>query len=199
MTVLIDNIIAPRVFELIRDKISEILAVEIANQFILTSDESINATVWLERYVPFDKVDLPAINVCLASGSYDDTSVVDQDGDFTYYIDVYTSAKTTNSQRGYLTSSLTCQRLTGIVQGILSDAKYKNLGFSEKIISNRTLREFSILEPQNTKDAISMVMARLTFNVRATDDEKLIEGITVGEALTTTKLNDSENGLYYEV
>ena len=52
---LIDGIIQPRAYELIRDKIAEILLEEFANQFALTSDADLNLhKVYLERFVPLD-------------------------------------------------------------------------------------------------------------------------------------------------
>ena len=67
MASIISGIIPPQQFEIIRNKIGLILFEEIGNQFVLTADEKINAKIFVERFIPFDKTDFPCINVLLKS------------------------------------------------------------------------------------------------------------------------------------
>jgi hypothetical protein len=91
---LIDNLIGQSSFELIRNKIGEILATELAHQFYLDDDEVLSADVWVERFVKFDASACPAINVRLATGDYSNQNQGHTDGEYIFNIDFYTFAVT---------------------------------------------------------------------------------------------------------
>ena len=79
----ITQAIPPQAFEIIRNRIGLILAEEIDNQSILTYDPDLDLTVWVERTVPFDKTELPSVNVSLARGSYDSKTYRETDSTYT--------------------------------------------------------------------------------------------------------------------
>ena len=70
---MINTLIGQQKFELIRDRIAEILSTEIANQATIEGHDlwTENIFVWLERTAPFDKSELPCINVSMSSGEFD--------------------------------------------------------------------------------------------------------------------------------
>jgi hypothetical protein len=64
-------------FELVRDRIAEILADEIAAQSaIVPLTPEMDATVHLERFVPFSQVDMPCVNVVFSSGAYENQNTL---------------------------------------------------------------------------------------------------------------------------
>lgn len=196
---LLTGIISPHAFEIIRDRIGEILADEIANQYTLTSDEDLNlGEVWIERFVPFDKEELPTINVSLASGAFSGQTQKHTDGVYTYFIDVYTKAKTSETDRGDVLATIRLHRLLGVCRAILENPQYKTLLFTAPFIFNRHFESLSIAEP-GTQDAVSSIQGRLTFSVKAIETNELITPILLGIHDTRVKLNLTDKGYFYSV
>ena len=96
---LINGIIQQQNYELIRDRLGEILAVELANQTVLTGTEFVKA-VDIERLIPYDETDYPVINVVFNNGDYSNKQQTQSDGYYKYFIVGYVKAKTNNSERG---------------------------------------------------------------------------------------------------
>lgn len=162
----INNLIGPKSFELVRDRLAQVLSIEILNQSTLTGSTLSNAPVYTERFVPFSDTEMPAVNVMLARGDYGMYTAVNQDGTYIYNIDVYHKAKTTPDGRGDMRATKNLQQLVGVVQTILSHHRYKTLGFTPPFIERVEVRDIKFADPVNSKDSNSVVMARLTFAVR---------------------------------
>jgi hypothetical protein len=194
----IDGIIPPQKFEVIRDKICEILADEIANQFILTSDSTLDLDVWKERFIPLDESELPAINVSLATGNFAGHSQGTTEGTYSYFIDVHTKAATTSDDQGDSLAMLKLQKILGICRAILEDPKYKTLGLTAPIIFFRKCETLSISDP-GKQDAASAVMGRIGFSVKTTETVELITPSLIGRNETTVKLYLTDRGYFYSV
>jgi hypothetical protein len=195
---LINGIIPPQNFELVRDRIAEILTTEVANQFILTSNPDFDLDIWIERSIPFDKEELPTINGNLATGSFSGHTQKTTDGTYTYFIDCFTKAVSTDDDKGDQLASIKLQRLLGICRAILEDPKYKTLGFSPPSIFNRHCESLSIAEP-GKQDAASSVMGRLSFIVKVPETVELITPILLGRNDTRVKLFETDRGYFYSV
>ena len=195
---LINNEIPVQIFELIRDRIAEILSIEILNQYTLFGNEDLNLKVWLERNVPFNHSECPAINVSLAEGIFDQNTTTRSDGTYTYYVDVYHKGKSDEIEGGYLKSNRSNQRVLGVVRYILEDPQYKRLGFQAPSIGGRNIRNFQISEASNNQDSTSITMSRLTFEVRCPEIEELLDANIISSAITSLTLNESDNGYFYE-
>jgi hypothetical protein len=165
-------------FELIRNRIGEILIEELSNQVSVYSDQTLALNVYIERSVPLDKTELPAINVNFAGGPLDSKNIKDGSNSYAYNIDVYTSAKATDLQSGDEKSAIACQRIIGACRSIILNPVYKTLGFAtgaNAFISRVTAREISVLDPAAGKqDADSTHMERLVIIVSCTEIESLI-------------------------
>ena len=185
-------------FELVRDRIGEILADELPEQAILIGDTDLNATVFRERFVPMSSTELPAVNVYLARGEYNKLTNINQDGVYSYNIDVYTSAATTNDERGDSLAMVKLQKLMGVVHGILSHQAYLTLGFAPGLIGHRSVKGLAIQQPGKGKDAESVVMGRLMFDVKAADVNERVQGTLIAGYQTTVKLHESEQGYFWE-
>ena len=185
--------ITPRAYELIRNRIGSILADELPKQSVLNSDTRLNSTVYIERFTPVGDEEVPLIIVSLSDTSFGLDTSLTIDGEYTFFIDCYEKAKSNALQSADERANFRLQRIAGVVHGILSDNKYRTLGFQPPFIENVTTRSIKIADPKNSMDASSVVMARIEFTVRATNSKQktaplLIDGYTTQAILGLTSL-----------
>jgi len=192
----INNIIPVSNYELIRDRIALILGIELANQFVLNG-EDFAPDVYLERTNPFDKTELPAVNVSLASGNYDNKNQGDSRNTVQFHIDVYTSSPSTNSIKGDKQSMFNCQRLIGICRAILENPVYKTLDFEPPSISRSSCDSFGFGKPAEN-DAQNITQGRIIFSVVCHETTELKTAVQIGSWYTQVKLSDTDKGYMYE-
>ncbi len=184
-------------FELIRDRIGGILADELASQAILRSEPDIDATVFVERVVPFSKENAPAVNVMFDSGDFSNQDTVSSDGNYTFFIDVYTSAKTTATDRGYLRSVKNLHAILGVCRAILENPVYRTLAFASPSITHTNVAAMNIKDPSNDQDAASIAIGRLTFRVRVPEGVQLINANNIAGYITSVKLLETNKGYIF--
>ena len=187
--------IPPAAFELIRERICEILADEFAGQAIITPAAQV-PTVWCERIVPFDKTGIPALNVMLSNGSFAGHTNRETNGTYTYFIDCYTSAPTTTTGDGFTSALKKLHYLLNQVRAILESPMYRTLGFAPPFIANRHATSFNIGQP-DTKDGASIVMGRLTYEVTAPETMELVQRPLLAGYDTTVTLFNTSLGYKY--
>jgi hypothetical protein len=196
----INEPIGTQSFELIRDRIAEILAEELDMQNQLTYNPLMNAVVYVERFIPFNESELPAVNVQLARTGIDGHDVLDADGTNYFFIDVYTKAATIKSDSGRVDggglSVRLMHKLIGVIRAILEDSRYKTLGFMPPFIHYRRIVEFKFANPK-VGDLGSTSQGRITLEVKAS----LENGVTTPRLIrgyeTVVKLHETEEGYYY--
>lgn len=195
---LIENAVPPASFELVRDRIGEILAVELPKQLLLTGSYYINATVWVERFIPFDKTEFPAINVMLADGKYDNQDVRQADGTYNFYIDCYQSAASgpTPDKRGDVEAMRRLHRILATVRAIIQSPKYLTLAFAEPKIMRRQIETLTIANP-DASDGLSSVQGRLVLNVRVPEYSELMTAVDIVSWHTSVKLELTDKGYKY--
>lgn len=193
----IAGLIQPQAFELIRDRIGEILADELPAQYALSDDETwLNAQVWVDRYIPFDKSELPAVNVSLVRGEYDGQTAIQSDGTYLYNIDAYVGAKTEGNSRGDALAMSRLQRLLGVCRAILESSHYITLGFDRPFVMNRKVLSIGIADPDKSH-ADSSVMGRLQLQVKVPENVETITPNVQGAHYTTVKLSATDKGYLY--
>jgi hypothetical protein len=198
---LITDPIQTQNFELIREQIAAILAIEIDNQGVLTYDPSLQQMkVFVEAINPEDKTDLPLVNVSYVDGAYGDLKVYDgsNKGVYQYNIDVYTNAKQTDDNRGDYLSAVLLQKILGICRTIIDHPAYKILLFPPGIIWRVKSNSIKIRD-EGKNDALNSRMGRLTIEVHATEKTCITAGILLAESDTTVKVNNTNDGYYYSV
>lgn len=192
----INHIIPAQNYELIRDRIADILIDEISNQFTLTADPFLKATVTLENSIPTDKTELSQVSVSLDKGMYDQKFQGNRRGVYTYNVDVVTSSKTTNGVSGDTKSTKKLHRLMGVVMAILENPEYKTLGFATPLISNTHVQDIKIAGVDK-EDAMNTVMGRVSFSVTATETTSLKDTVLIAGFNTKIKISTTENSYYY--
>lgn len=196
MSKLINVIVPEQGFEIVRNRIGEILSDEFENQ-ALNYNPDISAKIFVERTQHFDKTELSAVNVCLATGNYGNKHQGSVVGTYQYNIDVYVSAKTKNDDKGDVLAAKKLQRLLGFCRYVLEDPYYKTLGFAPGFIARVFAGGIAIAQPED-KDAANVMMGRLIMNVILTETNSLSTPKLIAGYETKVKLDETTQGYYYE-
>ena len=196
MTALINYTITERNFELIRNRIGEILFVELDNQFKRYNPFAAVDGVYIERKKPIDENETSFINVSVISGDFDNKNVRSKDGTIQYAIDVFTRMASKNGKPGYKESQLQTTRLLGICDYILENSQYKNLGFAPGSIGHTLVKQLQVAD-QNAQDVANIAMGRLTMTVRAIEQNALVSGVPLLTSVTQFNLEYTNQGYQY--
>lgn len=189
-------------YELVGERIATILADELPEQFALSTaapelKAALAAQVFTERIVPFDKTEVPCVNVQMASGDYSGQTVKQDDGTYTFFIDCYTSAKNTDDVKGDQYAMVKLKKLMGVVRSILKDTRYKTLGYAPGFIMSRQISGIAIANNAQ-QDATHTVMGRITLVVKVPETVELIEPELIAGYQTTVKLFETELGYLWD-
>ena len=197
----LEYIIGEQNFELIRSRIGEILTYELRNQANLTGKQSLkDVKVWIERVTPFDNTELPAVNIYYNDTLYNGSTVVNQQGQNTYHIDVLTKSKNSGSQQNDSDkqSYTLAANLLGIVRAILQAPKYVKLNFDGGIITHREVSEIRMGKMSN-QETTSTGGGRLLLKVNANEFTEEIKALEACKYTTVVTLEETEKGFYYEL
>jgi len=197
MAVQIPDAIDNRAYELVRDRIFEILTEELPSQATLTGDANLNATIYLERSEPSSDEKMPMVNVSIAKGDYNLFTSLMQDGTYIFHIECYTKAKTSDGERADSKSSILLQRLTGVIQAILSDSRYRTLGFAPPFIEHVEVSDIAFGTPNNAQDASTVKLSRLTFLVRTPENVDPVDAELIDGYDTTVELDNTNSGYVF--
>jgi len=193
----IKTIIPAQAFEVVRDKIALILIDELENQVGISYRTELDAKVTVERFIPYNESELPAVNVALAKGDFDNQTTIDSDGTYRYNIDVYHKSKGKTNKRGDTLAMINVQALIGVCKAILESPQYITLGFDAPFIMRRHVENIVIAEPADKKDTNSIVMGRITFIVRVPENVDVISANLIAGFDTQVKLGLTEKGYIY--
>lgn len=185
-------------FELIGDRIAEILAAELANQWAIDNTVPKVVSVDIERFTPYAaESEIPAINVNNASGTYSNRTRSRVDGTYLFNIDVYTNAPWSAEEGpGDEYAMLTMNRLVGIIRTILSSPAYTRLGFdaaNQAIIGTTNVVGFMVGDKATIKDSLSSVVGRVQFEVTCVEDAIMQTAVPL-EISGSTLYIDRESG-----
>lgn len=195
----INGIIPPQSNEIVEAAIVSALTDELANQYILTNNAAMNATVHGERVVPLDVVTgYPAINVKLDRGDYSNKDQTLVDGLYKYYIVAYMSAKSTTSVDGDKKANANLQKLLGICRAILENPVYNNLALSRPFIKSTKVSALQVGVTDETLGAENSVCGYLEYIVEVPEFVTLIDPVALTSSLTQVKLYSTDKGYLWE-
>ena len=197
----LEYIIGEQNFELIRNRIGEILTYELRNQANLTGKQSLkDVKVWIERVTPFDNTELPAVNIYYNDTLYNGSTVVNQQGQNTYHIDVLTKSKNSGSQQNDSDkqSYTLAANLLGIVRAILQAPQYVRLNFDCGVVTHREVSEIRMGKMSN-QETTSTGGGRLLLKVNANEFTEEIKSLEACKYTTVVTLEETEKGFYYEL
>ena len=195
---LINEILAPRAYEPIRERIGAILTLELLNQAAITYDDDLLVDVYNERSKPIQPDECPAVNVILAKGDFDNQTIISEDGSYQFMIDCYCTSATTDIDRGDSLASFKSQRLAGVCMAILEHPLYHVLGFTPPFIIRNQVTGFEVGEPDRS-ESTNMTLTRISLSVKASQDEPTQTGVELALSLTQVKIALTDKGYQYEI
>jgi len=194
---IITNPITPQSFEIVRDRLGEILDQELSSQAILTDDDRLDAAIYLQRSKEFTANELPAVNISLDNGVYTNHQRGVSDAIYTFHIDCYAAAEDSESATGDILASLDMQRLLGVCRSILSNPVYRNLGFAAPFTNRVTVTGLTLLEVKTTEES-SIAGGRLSVDVAVQETTALLNAAISDGHTTKIQLGTTLKGYQYE-
>lgn len=195
-TSLINNEIPTQLFELVGERIGEILATELAYQ--KEQYDTPLPDIYYERTVTFTDNDYPALNVCFAALPFDTHSPTNASGILSYNIDAYVSHPNTADDRGDELAGALIKKLLGMCRYILSYPAYNTLGFAPGLVSRVQVGNIIIFNPGNTLDASAGIVGRLVLNARVNETTSYQEVKNASGYLTTALLGQTDKGYQWQ-
>lgn len=194
---IIKNIVPKQNFELVDERLGEILTLELSHQKTLQNfSDPVN--VYSERLDVFDHSEKVMVNVFYdSSNDFDETQKGSQ-GKSRYFVDVYASGESGTGISGGLASSKRLHKFLGMCRYILSDSQYRTLGFEPGSIGGVSVESIQIANLE-TKSSTYDTMGRLTVSVRLKEDQVLETGVLMTKHLTGVKLDLTDLGYKYEI
>jgi hypothetical protein len=194
----ITQAIPPSAFELAGDMICNILQEELDSQVLLTYDETICTNIYLERFIPLNESEFPAIIVQMANLEGDPSKVVNGDGVITYNIDVYYQADDTQNERADLIATRNLKKTAGLIRSILKNPSYRYLNFPIGVVGRTVVSRINIVDTTK-QDTNNTIMARIQYEITATDNYELLNGTEWTEFVTRTNIDQSDSGYQYKL
>lgn len=193
----LEKIIPAQNFELIRDRLAEILLCELQNQKLLGAIDLV-PSVWMERITPFDETDIPAVNILLLQGDYSNKNQLSTVGEYSFAVDIYTAEKSTTNSDGDQLSAISIHRMLGMCRAILENPAYKTLGFVPPFNCTTLVKGFQFADFNIRSDANSTRMARLNFMAKVPEAVEIKDPIGHAFPSTRVKLCLTNKGYRYD-
>ena len=204
----ISTLIPRQKYDIVRDRIGEILAAELANQTLIQTDPGLKSIleitkIYRERYHPFNESEMLAASLFFFDGSYSMSVPTYSRGEYTFYIDIFGRAATTSSNDGEYISSSNILFIGGLFRYIIESPQWINLGFEKgnpegvviekapKVISFKRSEEF------NNRDAGNIMMYRLVFEVSTGETTVADQGLPLAGTDTDVTINETNLGYVY--
>lgn len=178
----ITETIPPQAYEIVQNRIGEILAEEIANQVDIQglTDE---VEVFVERIEPFDKSEDVMISLAYREGLYEGQTQQNTQGHYTYFIDVFCTGKGVGDEPPSTNVRNKIFKYIGMVRYILSSGKMPTLGFAPGLIGGKYVTkmtldtDYSNFGNHSNYDGAFIRFCRIHFIVRVQENQLLWEGI----------------------
>ena len=178
----ITEIIPAQGFEIVQNRIGEILIEEISNQIDL-QNLSDSVEVFVERIEPFDKSEDVMISVAFKEGEYEGQTTSDSQGYYTYFIDLFVTGKGIGDESPSTNSRNKLFKYIGMIRYILMSGKLQTLGFVPGLIGGKTIKkimldtDYSNFGNHSNYDGAFIRFCRIYFTVRVQESQLLFEGI----------------------
>lgn len=180
--------ITPQHYELIAPQIVSILKDELSNQFTLTSESVLDATILLERSTPANQDEYPMVTVRLATSVSDNK---DQSGDHlmtsTYSIEAYVNSANTDSNSADELSSLKVSRLLGVIREILLNPAYAQLDLEKGIVRHVGILNITPFNQDDNQQSMGVTQGQLLMEVQTNEDSEQLSLGTIVSFHTTLK------------
>lgn len=197
---IINEIITPRSWIQVRDRIGLIIADELFNQSAMTYEDWINADVYVERWRPITHEEClihPVVTVGIESITPSSESWIDSRQSISFSIMIHTAMMSTQQESNDILSMFRNQYLTSIIHAILSHPQYVRLGFNPPFIERRRVSDIKFGQ-SNRQESMGLSVSIITFDVQVSQCEPMMNGLPIAGASTMFKLNETDKGFLYE-
>lgn len=187
-------------FEVIRDQVALIIFDELQNQLTRRPLETeFGAGVWVERGIPFDRQELPAVKVYFAKSTYDQDGRVSSQGNCQINIEVTARGRSSLTEEADEVAAKVCQKLLGAIRYTLKHPTYNRLAFTGRpYIKGITVTDIRMAEPTEQPDGYRIIAGQLILEVRYEEDNGDLTSETQLGSFTTVKISDTEKGYKLE-
>lgn len=181
-------------YEIVQNRIGEILATEIANQQDIQGLND-DVEVFVERIEPFDKSEDVMVSLAFREGDYEGYTQRDTQGQYMYFIDVFASGAGKGNEAPSTNVRNKLFKYVGLIRYILSSGKIPTLGFPPGLIGGKYIKkitldtDYSNFGNHSNYDGAFIRFCRIIFIVRVQENQELWGGIAL-------EGNDSQ--LHYE-
>jgi len=184
-------------FETIRDQVAAIISAEFEAQLVLRPTETeFGADVWIERGIPYDREELPAVKVYFASANYSDENRITSKGTCQINVEVTAKGVSNDTDYGDKLAAKTCQKLLGAIRYILKHPTYNRLALSGRpYIGGINVTDIRIAEPTEQADAFRIIAGQLVLLVRYEEQNGGLNSDTQEGTYTSIKLDETDKGI----
>lgn len=182
MASILTETIGAQGFELVGNRIAEILVEEIANQIAVQGFEE-TVEGFLERIEPMDKSEDVMFSVAFREGDYEGQTQRDVQGNCMYFIDLFVSGYGQGETAPSIVSKNKLFRYLGLIRYILSSGKMPTLKFPPGLIGGKYIKkiildtDYSNFGNHSNYDGAYIRFARIIYIVRVLENQSLWDGI----------------------
>jgi hypothetical protein len=186
-------------FELVANRIGEILLEEISNQQVIQGFEE-TVEVFLERQEPFDKNEDVMISVDYKLADYEGYTTRDSQGECLYHIDLFVSGMGIGDTPPSIIAKNKLYRYLGLIRYILSSSKFLTLGFPTGLIGGKAVKkmivdnDYSNHATHSNQDGSYIRFARTLFTVRVQENQQLWDSVALQGNNTNISYNETPQG-----
>lgn len=181
-------------YEAIRERLALVLATELDHQdYIATSELFIKPEIWIGRTVPFDKSEMPALNIMYGSTDFSGDNARNSVSENQYYIDLYYLGKSSDTEDGDELAESRVMRAAATVWAILRNPQYDTLQFSKPSLSRTTVGRIETAQIA-TQDATNIRFGRVIYTATANEETELKTAETWGQNTTRYKIEQTDKG-----
>lgn len=194
MSQLINSQIGQQNFELVLNRIGEILRDEL--QYQAEYNDDCECEIFKERDIPFNHGEPTMVNIMLERVDYAMQTQIQHDGDHRYVIEVTRGGKGNGQDKGDTLAMLKCHRLAGVIRAILMNPIYTRLGYAPGFIKNRHIANMEFGKPIR-QDAAHIVMSRITLAVSFIETTALQTPTIAVGYWTGVRIEETEKGYLF--
>lgn len=182
MASIITELIPDQPFQIIQNRIGEILLEEITAQHALQSLES-SFELFVERIHPYDVSEDVVITLACREQDNEEYTQQSSQGKNLYFIDIFCGGIESADRSMSEDVRLKLFKYVGIVKYILNSGKYPTLGLPRGLIGNKHVKkvtfdtDYSNWGNHSNYDGAGIRFCRILFSVMAKEETELWQGI----------------------
>lgn len=182
MSSVVTELIPDSPFQIIQNRIAEILFEELTAQHSLQNLDS-DFEFFVERIHPYDTSEDVVVTIaCKEQENFEYTQINSQ-ATITYFVDIFTGGVESSSQSLAENVRLKLFKYVSMVKYILNSAKYQTLGFKNGLVRNRHIKkttfdtDYSNWGNHSNYDGSGIRFCRLIYSVTTIENTEAWQGI----------------------